>query len=326
MVFCLFIAGCVEERLPSGVVAAVNDEYITLREVEALHDVSGMGVDLLTLPVEAESPFPGVRSTDKGKAASVEQLRSKYGEALSSLVVQKLVAQHLQKEEIPITDEEAAAAELAVRADYPEGEFEKVLQEEYIDLELWRSFLRLRLGIVRLQERVLRPLVSISAKEVSEWYSTHEDDFRLPARVNAVVYAGVSKEQMDGVRKTLAAGGEPALSENLTRQELNLAPERLVPQWVQDLKEAGRGKPGPVRELDGLFQVIVLVGETPARKLTVVQAYPRIESLLVEEKLGAVFEEWLRVALGKAHVRVAASLLPQKAGETAPAEMAKEIR
>lgn len=302
---CLLLCGCLKDKLPPGVVAEVNGEHIHLREVEALHDVTGLGVGLLPQPDAAESRFLARGVT---RDAAVEDLRRKYGQSLTTLLVQKLMAQTLAERGMVLSDADVAQAEQEIRADYPEGEFEKSLQEEYIDPDIWRDFLRLRLAQTRFQEQVLRPMVRISAAEVASYFAEHKQDFAMPGRVSVKVYAGISKAQMEKARAELLAGETPAVNRNLTRQQLNLPPDRLPTQWRQDIKEAGRGKPTPVRELDGLFQVLVLEEDVAARELTVVQAYPDIEQRLVEEKLEPVFWDWLEKTLNASTIRVAAAL------------------
>lgn len=306
LVACLLLGGCLQDKLPPGVVAEVNGEYILLREVEALHDVSGLGAGLL--PQQDNTQASRFLARAASQDAAVEALRRKYGHSLTTLLVQKLIAQELAERDLQVTDNDVAQAEKEIRADYPEEEFEKTLQEEYIDIDIWRDFLRLRLAQTRFQDQILRPQVRISADEAARYYADNKQDFVMPGRVRVAVYAGVSKEQMEKVRAVLLAGGQPAVGANLTRQQLNLPLERLPNLWRQDIKDTARGKPGPVREMDGLFQVLVPEDEVPARALSVVQAYPAIEQRLVEEKLEPIFWDWLEKKLNASTIRVAAAL------------------
>lgn len=324
MLLPFFASGCLQEKLPPGVVAVVNGERITLREVEALQDVSGAGLPMGT---EGSGSVAEVGGTASAQLQPGEQdqavalLREKYGETLAVLICWKLIRQTLVQEELAVPDEkearekmdreELAQAEAAVRADYPHGEFEKTLQEEFIDLETWREFLALRLAVQRFQEKILRPQIKIDAAEVAAWYKAHEADFNFPAKVKVAVYAGVSKEQMETVRKQLLAGETPPADALLTRQTLQVPLERLAPQQRNDLKDVGPGKPTAVRETeDGLFQVLLQEEIIPARTMNVVQAYGLVEQALVEEKMEPVFQKWLHKALASARIEVASALLP----------------
>ena len=66
MLLALLSSGCGEAPLPEGVVATVNDRPITLRTLEAVHDMSSMSWS--------------------GHAPSVEQLQAQYGGGLSDLM------------------------------------------------------------------------------------------------------------------------------------------------------------------------------------------------------------------------------------------------
>lgn len=309
-VLCVSLCGCLEEKLPPGLVGMVNGEAISLREVEALQDVSGAGLAFFTDMVDlAESGGgnPGLRPEVRNEA--VEKLRQQYGATLAVLVVQKLVRQYLEREGLAISPEELAAAEQQARADYPDDEFQKALQDEFIDEETWRSFLLLRLSLLRFQELVLRPKVSLSAEEVQAYWAEHEKDFKLPVRVVVDIYAGVEKNQVEDVRKALVNGEPVPVPQHLSRQTLRLALERLLPQWRQDVQAAGLNKSTPVREVDGLFQFLVLKEQLPAQSPTVVQAYPLIEGILIEEKLPPLFTAWLNETLGHSEIRLAKALL-----------------
>lgn len=294
---CLSIlSACTEANLPPGVVATVNGEAITLRRVEALYDTTGAGL------IVAQSP-------------SVELLRRQYGAALTTLVAETLIRQELDRAGLSISDEDVRQAEAEIRSNYPEGGLEDFLREEYIDPESWRELLRQRLSVQRFQEKILRLRIRISADEVRSYYEKHKEEFVRPRRVALQVIMGVEKEEAEKARAALAEGKEPVETSTLYMQTLRLPYDRLPPQWQKDLKNTPPGKPTPVRELDGLFQCLVLVEDIEACQLSVVEAYRAIEAVLVEEKQEAVFDEWLSETLSKAKIQFAASLAVEAGAE-----------
>lgn len=311
---CFSLSGCLEDKLPPGLVGMVNGEAITLREVEALQDVSGAGLAFMDMAELAELSQPGGTPTLRPEVRNeaVENLRRQYGSTLAVLVVQKLVRQYLERKGFAVSPQELAAAEQEVRADYPDDEFQKTLQDEFVDEETWRSFLLLRLSMLRFQEQVLRPRVSLTTEEVEASYAERKADFKLPARVVVDVYAGVEEAQMEAVRTALSNGSPIALPQYLTRQTLRLPLERLIPQWRQDVRGLEVNKSTPVREVDGLFQFLVLKEQLPAQTLDIVAAYSLIESQLVEDKLPALFDEWLKETLSHSEVQLARALIPGK--------------
>ena len=286
LMVCALGTGCrTEPALPPGVVAEVNKQFITLRQVEALHDVDGGSL------IMAQSP-------------SLDLLRSQYGRTLGTLMANALIEQALAARQQGVSEADVQAAEEMVRADYPADEFEKHLLEEYIDLEAWRELLRQRLSVLRFQEQVLRPMLQLTPDDVRAAYARKSKDLRLPRRVRLAIYTGVDKAQMDAVRAALATGQKPVSEVSLTVEELELPLDRLPPSWRQDLLATPTDSPTPVRQWEGFFQFFVAGEPTPERALTLVEAYAVIEQELIEDKLEPLFGEWLTDAVNKARIRV----------------------
>lgn len=136
-----FSGGCTDADppLPQGVVALVNGEPISLRLVQAMQDTRSVGMG--------------------SQAPSVKLLQSQYGRALSTLIVHALVMQELEKLQLSVSNMETAEVENSLRGDYPADEFEKMLTEEYIDVELWRELLRRSLSMKTFEDKVDRKSV-----------------------------------------------------------------------------------------------------------------------------------------------------------------------
>ncbi|MEG2140845.1 MAG: SurA N-terminal domain-containing protein, partial [Bilophila sp.] len=273
------------ESLPPGAVATVNGHVITLRQIEAFHDVGGGAL------VMAQSP-------------SVELLQEQYGSSLFTLIVQALMQQELERRGLMITDEEVLAAEKEVQSDYTTQEvFEKELQEEYIDLSVWRELMRRRLVTQRFQQRVLRPRFTLSPQEVEAYYTQNKALFHTPEQMEILWIQDTDKETVAALRarwlkeqkqsgalepfqkqnaldakKELSAPGEPdtardladtpALEEKMKNSErLRVNPARLPVQLRKDLGSVKQGQATPVRQEGGIYQFAVLCNTFPARKL-----------------------------------------------------------
>ncbi len=124
---------------------------------------------------------------------SVEKLKGEYGDILTDLIVQELVLQELVRQELPVTDHELLKAEEVVRADYPEGAFDQMLVEEYIDLKSWRKQLKNHLAMKKFFQQVLRPQIKIDYKEAQQYYRDHISDFYLPESLRILVVRGPSR-------------------------------------------------------------------------------------------------------------------------------------
>jgi len=297
----LLLAGCGEDPLPEGVVATVNDRPIMLRTLEAVHDMNSMSWS--------------------GHAPSVEQLQAQYGGVLSDLIVQELVAQALSRENIAVTDAEVAEAEAEVRADYPAGEFEKSLVEEYIDLDLWRSMLRSRIAMQKFMRQVLRPTISIPLEEVEAYYAAHKQDYRLPRRVQFLVVAGPDKAAVDKARAMALNGARPADVETaqptVTVREVKMRRDRLPALWSKELAGLAPRQASAVKQGEWGYQSFLLVGEIPEKQLELSHAYPLVERVLLERKMDEAYARWIEAELRTARIRVSAHLVPEARGAVA---------
>lgn len=305
LVLVLLVA-CGEQTLPEGVVATVNGASISLRELEAVHDVSFLGW------TGAQGP-------------SVEELQKQYGMVLSELIVQKLIEQELTRLGHAVTDGDVAAAEGEVRADYPDGTFDRALVEESIDLAQWRNQLRRRLALEKLATSVLRPEIAIPLADVESYFTRYEKQFQLPRRMRVLLVVGADKTVVEKARGMLAAGTAPetlgASVPQVTVQELKMHHDRLPAVWQKDLGALTVRQASQVRSMDGAFQCLVRLADVPERSLTLTEAYPLIEQLLVEQKMDEAFDRWLAGVVAKAQIRITPQLsrpLPPEKGAVLP--------
>ncbi|MGE4552497.1 MAG: peptidyl-prolyl cis-trans isomerase [Desulfovibrionaceae bacterium] len=300
-------AACSDESDDMGVVARVNGRPITLAQLEFQHDLLHMDSGGTFVP-------------------SVEALRAEYGHILGDLIVLELVSQDLEERGIPVTDEEVRAAEAKVRADYPEGAFDQVIIEEYIDLASWRQQLRYTLAREKFNQQVLRPHIQIDYREAEKYYEDHLDDFRVPASVHVVTVRSLRHDDVERALKLYRAGHDPKVLrgdlDGVTVREMTVPRENLSATWHDALQELPAGEASPIMEVSSGFEALVLLDSLPAKVLDPSTAYPQVEERLLEQKLQVAFDEWLKKKLATADIRISSRLLPavEKPGEgVAPA-------
>lgn len=298
--------GCESPSQEPGVVARVNGQPIMLRQLEFKYDLKHM--DVVSAP-----------------ASTVEDLRREYGEILGGLIIQELVVQALEKRGMSVTDEELAEAEKEVRADYPDGAFDQILIEEYIDLAAWREQLRYRLALDKLFRQVLRPRIALDYKEAEKYYREHIRDFHQPERWTLFVLTGPDprelrkacdmKKPQNNIRMLTARYPE------IIPRSITIQKEKLPDAWREALEEVGRDEPTEVLQGHTGFECLRLLEMFPARTLDPMEAYPLVEKILIEQKLQKAFNEWLEQALASARIEVADRLREQaSASASAPAE------
>lgn len=298
IIICLcliMLAACTNNGDDLGIIARVNGEPIYLSQLEFQHD-------------QFQADVVG------GFVPSVESLRKEYGDILTDLIVQELVVQELVKQDLPVTDHELLKAEEVVRADYPEGAFEQMLVEEYIDLKSWRRQLKNHLAMKKFYQQVLRPKIKIDYKEAQQYYRDHISDYYLPESLRILVIRGPSREIVgkavkvylkDHDRKALATGfGEVETREVVVREG------RLSATWKNAVGKLKPGQSSGVLTDRFGFEALVLLERSPAKVLAPAQAYPLVEEALLESKLRKAFDAWLVDSIASAQITVSSHLLP----------------
>lgn len=290
-------AGCQGDVEDLGIVARVNGRPIYLSQLEFQYDLMHM---------EGGGAF----------VPSVALLRKEYGQILGDLIVNELVAQELETRGRGITDQELADAEAFIRKDYPEGAFEQVMVEEYIDLAAWRLQLRYHLAIEKFQQQVLRPQIKIDYTEADAYYRKHISEFYLPERLRLLVIRAPSRELVErAVELYRAERNAQQLSATLKQvatREVTLLEERLSASWKSALRGLSAGQATPVLTESTGFESLVLLEKRPAEVLKPTQAYPLVEEALLQQKLQSAFDDWLAKALQGASVQISEHLLPRK--------------
>lgn len=293
LLLCL-AAGC-EKPVNPGQIAFVNGVPITLKQLQAMHDTTVLGGD---------SPN-----------RAVSELRSEYGVLVAELIVQELVVQELKKNHISITEEELAAEEALIRADFPGDEFERMMLEESIDMDIWRDALYRHLSMRKFRSRVLRQSVSLSAQEVEAYYLKHQELFQVPEVMHFIQISGLTKDQIlpacEQFRQLPDAATIQARFPNLTVREIHMQKDRLAPEQLAGLEDLKPLQASPVLELNGEFFAMVLLAREKARPMTRTETYAIIEGILLEEKTEQAFAKWLEGRIAKSDIKVSAHLIPE---------------
>jgi hypothetical protein len=271
-----------------GVAAVVNGSPIRLAELEIRNDLGRISQPIVDNP-------------------AVEDLRAGLGAALADAVVARLVRQELQRLGQAPTAGELEKAEAAVRADYPDEAFERMLIEEHIDVSRWREMLADRLALEKFRQDVLLPGLRVGVAEAAAYYKEHQAAFARPAMVTLRVVSGRDAE---AVKAALAAARKAGQGEASLGVEA-VMPEAGLPQaWRDALRGKKPGEATAPLAMGREHVALVLVERTPSAMPDPAKAYARVEARLTEEKLAKAFDAWLAKALAQATIRVNPRLLP----------------
>ncbi len=291
----LLLGGCQNKSEEPGVVARVNGKPIYLSQLDYKYDLKHDG--------------------SEGYVPSVNQVRTEYGQILGDIIVQELVSQELEERGIPVSDKELKDAEDEVRSDYPDDSFEQILIEEYVDINAWRSQLKYQLAMEKFYREILRPEIKIDYKEAEEYYRTHLSDFYQPAGYRFVMIKGFAKDLVLKGVDLYREGLKPvAISSKLRKvsvREVWIRDGQIPSSWKPFVEKLEPGEASSVINQDKQVLCLILEEKKPATLLTPLQAYPKVETVLLEKKLKDKFESWLEAEMQTAKVNISKDLLPE---------------
>jgi len=284
----LVLSACDAKQDETGIVARVNGRPISLHQLQLKHDFDQLGMAIAN--------------------PSVARLKDEYGMALADLVVRSLVFQTLEAKALAVTDAELAEAEAEIRKDYPEGSFEEVLVEEYIDINYWRDELRARLSVTKFFDEVLRLGISIDYREAEDYYREHIQDFYMPSRVRLVRISGPSRDVMENALESYKANrtleAMSAEFDQISTREIVLREDRLTKDWRDALSGLKPGEVSSIMTAQSGFEALLFAEKIPASVLAPSQAYPAIERELLDRKLMEAFNAWLDQEMAAADITV----------------------
>jgi len=293
---CLFtLTGCSGQSFQEGVVARVNGEPIYLEEVQAVQD-----------------EYYYMWSHDL--PSDLQEIKSSYGNILLELIVQKLVNQEMLTRSLSISQEELAGQEKKIRGDYPEGQFKKMLIEEYIDLDLWRRQLKQNLVREKFILEVLRPGISLDVEEIKEYYNANMENFYIPERIRFVHMTSPEenrlKDALDffGQTRELSKTQKKFPEVNTGQYEMRI--DQLPQILSRDLDALDPGQHSSIKS-DGskAHYVIYVLERKQGALLKPHQVYDIIEDKLVEIKLQQALHLWLEKAVINSTIEINQNLL-----------------
>lgn len=303
---CFALAACIEKRLPDGVVATINDEAIQLSAVQTLMDSRSASLGIPHRP-------------------SLEAMKNRYGSALGALIVHALVRQELARKGLAVTDAALKHVIDQVREDFGPGGLEQFLTDASVREADWKNLMRDHLAMEIFQKRILLPGIKVSLDEARAYYARHKADFMLPSYQDICFASAPQKEILTAYCQAFAVrlkaqpkeavaaefaslSGAAAQESGALAQCLEVQQIETPPAWRKELETLTPPICGQIRQQDGEWRVAALAGRQQGRALELAEAYPLIESILLEEKKSAAFAQWLEKSIANSKILVAPEL------------------
>lgn len=279
--------------------AVVNDELITVSEVEAARHAPA--IDLLG------EVLPSLHSARNGSAS--------FGDALETLIDQRLLLQESRAQGLSATDEEAAAALVTLAAPQRASSDDAALRLRFKD----------QLTIIKLVNREVRSKLLISAEDLEAYYRAHPDSFALPARVRIRQIFLKAPEGADPAGRETRRADAEALRADLSRgaEFSELARARsdgteavkggdlgyfhsgeLLPAIDRAIETMAEGETSPVIATPLGFHIVRLEERQAGRLKPFEEAKSEVEDLVYREQTEDYYRRWLRQLRRRAHIEI----------------------
>lgn len=321
LALCVFMQGCLEKNFAPGTVAVVDGRSISFGELEAARASLFAGQSSLTAPHDDAT------------------LHGQYRYTLWRLIEESLVRRFMEKKGLSLEQGLLESEEARIRADYPEGAFEQALTERGILLQDWRQALQRTLMLEQFMHQVLRPQISISTDEAQSYFTAHSKEFLIPEQWHFLRVSGAEQQAVDKAVKRLLSGEDPELVNKdlpVTIHDVHMAVDLLPEKIRKALAPLLPVSASKSAKDDAQFSALVLLEKIPSAMLDPTEISRRVEKVLAEEKMRAIYSDWIGKQLTKAKIRIAPPLAgayvapgdaaaPGAASEGAPARQNASI-
>ena len=205
LLMALCAMGCQKEaaHLPQGVLAQVNEEFITLEEFN--NELQDIKLEHGKLPEDTES---------------LDQLKTAF---LDQIINRKLILGEAKRMDIHVSQEEINKTILALKRDYAGESVKAMLQARGLSFEEWKRRLTEKL----LAEKVIHAVAQFDApiddKAVRQYYEEHIEEYTFPEQVRARQIVVATEKEAKTILRGLRKGKD---FEELAKKK-SMMPERL---------------------------------------------------------------------------------------------------
>jgi len=297
---------CLKPFLIVSVVFFLNSCFDNNSRMEAI------GIDQVVLTVNGEKitvkQFNKVLNAQKKifRVQNVEELKTEElvwikTRGLNEIIRNTLIAQEIAKENISIEQNVLESNLRKAREGYLEGAFEKTLDLEGISIADWEKSIENKLLINELIHQQVNSKVSLSDKELRDYYDKNHNEFHKKEQVKALHIMVESEEEIREIQKELRSKQKtfPALA-----MEYSLGPEGAqggdlgyfeagqMPEEFDDVFKLKINKVSDIIKTPYGFHLLKVVDKIEERKMDFEESKSRVEKILLEYLQDQAFQKW----------------------------------
>jgi peptidyl-prolyl cis-trans isomerase SurA len=306
----VFLSVAVQAAVADRIVAVVNDEIITLSELNNAFE---------PYQEKFEASYQG---PDREKARSETKLL-----LLNRMIDDVLMEQESRKTGITVRNEDVTDAinDIRKQRNLSQDEFRKALERDGITLDAFKKDIRNQLMRMKLIRRDIKSRVAVTNEEIGEYYRKHREDYegKESVRIKQILLA-LPKEGDPTAKAKLQADAE-AIRERLMNGEPF---EQLSAKYSQGPGAAAGGDVGylgrgiihsevedaafslPLNQISGViessvgFHIIQVIDRRGAGLKAIEDVREEIREKIDREKMEKRFGEWLGELRKKSHIEI----------------------
>lgn len=266
------------------VVLTVNGEKITAKQFDKV--------------LNAQKKIFRVQNFEELKTEELVWIKTR---GLNEIIRNTLIAQEIAKENISIEQNVLESNLRKAREGYLEGAFEKTLDLEGISIADWEKSIEKKLLTNELIHQQVNSKVSLSDKELRDYYDKNHNEFHKKQQVKALHIMVESEEEIRDIQKELRSKQKtfPALA-----MEYSLGPEGAqggdlgyfeagqMPEEFDDVFKLKINKVSDIIKTPYGFHLLKVVDKIEERKMDFEESKSRVEKILLEYLQDQAFKKW----------------------------------
>ena len=314
---CITVALCtlppfaVGARLVERIVAVVNDDIITLSELNT-----------------ALTPF-AARVKSSGYTADKERklLYTVREQVLNQLIDETLAKQEVKRANINVGEMEidAMIERLKESRFYTDEEFRAALKQQGLTMADYRTRLKEEIMRSKLVNLEVKSKIIITQDDVKTYYDSHADAYAgekkyhlrniimvVPALADSIEKNEIHQKMETVVAKLKAGASFESLAREYSQSPIakeggNLGTFNagsLSPQIQAALKNLKKGEYTPILDTDQGFQIFYVENILNDKVRTLEEASGEIREALYKEIVDREFEKWLQGLRKRSHIKI----------------------
>ena len=314
---CITVALCtlppfaVGARLVERIVAVVNDDIITLSELNT-----------------ALTPF-AARVKSSGYTADKERklLYTVREQVLNQLIDETLAKQEVKRANINVGEMEidAMIERLKESRFYTDEEFRAALKQQGLTMADYRTRLKEEIMRSKLVNLEVKSKIIITQDDVKTYYDSHADAYAgekkyhlrniimvVPALADTIEKNEIHQKMETVVAKLKAGASFESLAREYSQSPIakeggNLGTFNagsLSPQIQAALKNLKKGEYTPILDTDQGFQIFYVENILNDKVRTLEEASGEIREALYKEIVDREFEKWLQGLRKRSHIKI----------------------